>query len=237
MERFYRKQIRTYGKFSFEVKIEQSDLFVVCDKNLCEQAHDALREVRNDIENYITRDNLFAKTLEPHHVPNDVPAIIKEMSSASEKYNVGPMASVAGAVSQYLGRKLDPLCNYIVIENGGDIYFKSDRPITLGIWAGERSPFSGRLKFKLDSPGKSLGICTSSGTVGHSLSFGKADAVVAVADCASLADAAATSIANTVKSSNDIEPALEREKERGLLEGLIIVIGDRVGVQGNLELV
>jgi len=237
MERFYRKQIRTYGKFSFEVKIEQSDLFVVCDRNLCRKAHEALREVRADIEDYIRKDPLLSRTLKPHSVPDDAPAIIKEMSLASLKYNVGPMASVAGAVSQYVGRKLDSLCDYIVIENGGDIYFKSRNSIILGIWAGEKSPFSGRLKFKLHSTEKPLGICTSSGTVGHSLSFGKADAVVAVADCASLADAAATSIANTIKTTSDIEPALEREKERGLLEGLIIAIGDKVGIQGNLELV
>ena len=58
-----------------------------------------------------------------------------------------------------------------------------------------------------------MGICTSSGTVGHSLSFGKADAVCVKAKSVSLADAAATAIGNMVKSQTRYFPSTSSRNE------------------------
>ena len=93
------------------------------------------------------------------------------------------------------------------------------------------------MRISVESGGKEMGICTSSGTVGHSLSFGKADAVAVIASSATLADAAATAICNSIKTPSDIEPAVEREKERGLLRGLLVVMGKHVGAWGEMEFV
>ena len=69
----------------------------------------------------------------------------------------------------------------VIVENGGDVFLKSSGPLDLGLYAGENSPFSGEIKLRIDPSGAGIGICTSSGTVCHSLSMGKADAVTAVA--------------------------------------------------------
>lgn len=237
MKRFYREQIKTAGKFSFQVQIEESDLFIVCDRDLQALAFDALKEARRQIEEYITQDPVFRETLKAHMVPADSPEIIRWMASAAELYQVGPMAAVAGAVARFTGEKLDPHCQYLMIENGGDIYLKSNQPVTFHVWAGEDSPFRDRLRYRVNPEGKSLGICTSSGTIGHSLSFGKADAVVTMAEDPALADAAATAIANKITGTGKIQGEIEKEKDRGLLKGLIIVIEDKLGMWGEMEIV
>src|SRR5690606_22056825 len=105
----------------------------------------------------------------------------------------------------------------VIVENGGDIYLRMDRPVEIGLYAGADSPFSGTLRLRVDPRGAGLGVCCSSGTVGHSLSFGKADAVVTVAADAALADAAATSLCNRIQTTDDIASILDAEKSRGLL--------------------
>jgi ApbE superfamily uncharacterized protein (UPF0280 family) len=237
MDRFYRKWMNPGGMYSFEVVIEESDLYIVCNQNIREQAFCALENIRKDLKDYIKTDPIFKTTLEPHKVSIDAPFIIREMAEVTAAFGVGPMASVAGAVAKYMGKELDQYCSRLIVENGGDIYIKSNEPIISGIWAGENSPFKDKLRFRLDPKGKPLGICTSSRTVGPSLSLGNTDAVVTIADCPIVADAAATAVGNMVKTADDIEIAINKEIERNMLKGLIIIIGDRIGVQGDIEFV
>jgi ApbE superfamily uncharacterized protein (UPF0280 family) len=176
-------------------------------------------------------------SLEPIDVGGDELLVIREMTKAAQIYDVGPFAAVAGAVAQYVGDSLSPECSHLIIENGGDIYLKSEFPITLAVFAGENSPFAGKLQFRVNPAGKSLGVCTSSGTVGHSLSFGKADAVVTIAETAILADAAATSICNLIQKPDDIAKVINSEKKRQLLNALIIVMEDKMGAWGDIEFI
>jgi ApbE superfamily uncharacterized protein (UPF0280 family) len=218
------------------VTVAESDLFIVSDSDVEEKAMAALVEVRREIERYISFKPFFAKSLEPVEVGNTAAPIIRDMAKAAQLFHVGPMAAVAGAVAHHVGKALDSCCSHLIIENGGDIYIKSKSPISIEVYAGPDSPFTGKLRFQVDSKGKSLGVCTSSASVGHSLSLGKADAVVAIADRADVADAAATHIANQVKIKSDISTVLNRERKRGYLKGIIIVIEDRMGAWGDLTL-
>lgn len=237
MDRFYRKQFKTGKYHSFTIREEQSDLFIVCDRLLCDEARQACLKAREDIKKYINAHPEFAHSLEPVTVDPEAAPIIKRMAKASQLYGVGPMAAVAGAVARFVGEKLAPYCSYLLIENGGDIFVKAKKTITVSVYAGEDSPFNGKLRFSVDPQSKPLGICTSSGTVGHSLSFGNADAVVTVADEAEVADAAATAIANRVKSPANIQTALDAEKESGILKAVIIACDQSMGAWGNIQLV
>jgi ApbE superfamily uncharacterized protein (UPF0280 family) len=121
------------------------------------------------------------------------------------------------------------------VENGGDIFLKTLCKRTIGIYAG-KSPLTGKLGLEIDGRDTPLGVCTSSGTVGHSLSFGKADAVTVVSGSTPLADAAATAIGNRVSRPGDIGAAIEFGKGIGGLKGLVIVIGGDVGAWGDIKL-
>ncbi|MBI5124137.1 MAG: UPF0280 family protein, partial [Candidatus Omnitrophica bacterium] len=84
---------------------------------------------------------------------------------------------------------------------------------------------------------KGLGVCTSSGTVSHSLSFGKADAVSIISDNTALADAAATAAGNLVKNKDDIEKGIERARSIEGVKGVLIIAADRMGSWGSIKLV
>jgi ApbE superfamily uncharacterized protein (UPF0280 family) len=121
------------------------------------------------------------------------------------------------------------------VENGGDIFLKISRKRTVGIYAGD-SPLTGKIGLEISPQDTPLGVCTSSGTVGHSLSFGKADAVVILAESAALADAAATAIGNRVNLPEDVNSAIDFCKNIRGLKGIVIIIGKNVGVWGEVKL-
>ena len=89
--------------------------------------------------------------------------------------------------------KIDRLTENLIIENGGDLYIKTKNLRVVSIYAGENK-FKDHLKIKISAEDSPIGICTSSGKLGHSLSFGKADAVTILSKDAFLADAVATSV-------------------------------------------
>lgn len=206
-------------------------------RDLRHQAEDLLRRIRSDIEEEMRRSPEFMESLAPLPLRPAAPPVIDLMLRAGKAYDVGPMAAVAGAVAQLVGEGLLRWSPEVIVENGGDIWMKMDRPVELGLYAGGDSPFTGALRLRVDPKGKPLGVCTSSGTVGHSLSFGKADAVVIVAEDAALADAAATAVCNRIQTPEDVEKALAAEQQRGTLKGLLITIGGRIGAYGEIEIV
>lgn len=235
--RFYRDWVKRTGLVSFEVVHGETDLMIRAVRDLRRQAEELVRKARAEIEEQINRQPEFAKSLLPLPAPASTAPVARTMLDASRQYGVGPMAAVAGAVAQFVGEGLHRWSPQVIVENGGDVFMRMSRPVELGLYAGKDSPFTGEIKLRVDPAGRSLGVCTSSGTVGHSLSFGLADAVVAVADSVALADAAATAIANRIRSAEDIEGALAAERKRGLLKGLLIAVGARIGAYGEIELV
>jgi hypothetical protein len=157
------------------------------------------------------------------------------MIEAGRQAHVGPMAAVAGAIAECVGRELLAFSPEIIVENGGDIFLKILRKRTVGLYAGN-SPLTGKIGLEINPQDTPLGVCTSSGTVGHSLSYGKADAVVVLAASAALADAAATAIGNRVKKPEDIDGVLEFARGIGNLKGIVIVVGKNVGAWGDVKL-
>jgi len=234
--RFYRDWVEKTGLVSFDVVRRESDLMVRARRDLRRQAEDLLERARAEIEEEIGRRPEFAEGLSPLPKPTDAKPIVAAMYDASRAYDVGPMAAVAGAVARFVGEGLLRWSPEVIVENGGDIYMRMDRPVDIGLYAGADSPFTGDLRLRVSPAGGRLGVCTSSGTVGRSASFGAADAVVTVADDAALADAAATEIGNRIGSIDDVQAALAEEKDRGALKGLAIVVGKRIGAYGDIEL-
>jgi len=158
------------------------------------------------------------------------------MLQAAMLAQVGPMAAVAGAIAEKVGVDLLTHTQQIVVENGGDIFLKVSKDLTIGIYAGN-SPLSDKIGLKILLSHTPLGVCTSSGTVGHSLSFGKSDAVTVIAQSTPLADAAATAIGNLVKEKRDIEKGLELAKFIKGIHGALIIVNDQFGAWGNIEIV
>ena len=234
--RFYRHWIKDSDLVSFEVTVKQTDLYIRSQRNLKDKALNSVLKHRAPLEAYIGYHPLFLTTLEPYHAEAEAPAIVKEMARVSQLTGVGPMAAVAGAIAEAVGRDLLAFSPEVIVENGGDIFLKISKKRLVGIYAGQSS-FTKKIALEI-MPGETpLGICTSSGTVGHSLSLGSADAVIVLSPSASLADAAATALGNIVKAADDIPQAIERAQSIKGLRGVIIIVGDKMGVWGRVKIV
>jgi len=174
--------------------------------------------------------------LDPYQAEAEAPAIVKEMARVSQLTGVGPMAAVAGAIAEAVGRDLLAFSPEVIVENGGDIFLKISKKRLVGVYAGESS-FTRKIALEIIPRETPLGVCTSSGTVGHSLSLGSADAVIVLSPSTALADAAATALGNLVKAADDIPQTIERAQSIQGLRGLVIIVGDKMGVWGRVKIV
>ncbi len=233
--RTYRHWVKGKDLVSFNVVVKETDLYVRASRNLKRKTLKLVIKYRDTLERYIERHPSFLTSFEPIHTGDDAPRIVKLMSESAEKVGVGPMAAVAGAIAEFVGTELLPFSPEVIIENGGDIYLKSLGKRVIGIYAG-KSPLTGKIGLEIAGEETPLGICTSSGTVGHSVSFGTADAVVVLSQSATLADAAATAIGNLIKQPGDIPGGIEFAKGIEGLKGLLIIKDDKVGLWGEVNI-
>jgi ApbE superfamily uncharacterized protein (UPF0280 family) len=235
-KRTYRDLIKTKNLVSFGVSVKETDLWICADRLLENEAKENVFKTRGYIESYIHSHPGFIEAREPWSVNGPAPLVVREMAEAGSRAGVGPMAAVAGAVAEAVGKALLAYSNEIIVENGGDIFIRLNRPFTYSIFAG-KSPLSMRFGIRLDASGTPLAVCTSSATIGHSFSAGKADAVCVVSYSCAVADAAATSICNQVTLEKEIQPAIDFGKRIDGVSGIVVIAYGKMGVWGNVEII
>lgn len=233
----YRRFVRVHGLTAFAVQVEQTDLLIRAQRDLSAEAFELVHQARDRVKAWGIEHPEFFTSLTPLPPTEFAPPPVRNMLDAARRTGVGPMAAVAGAIAEYVGRGLaagSPAG--VMVENGGDIYLSSTRDVLVGLFAG-KSNLSMRLGLNVSASDTPLGICTSSGTVGHSLSMGRADAATVVAESAALADAAATALGNRIGRVQDIEPALEWVLTINGVRGAVVMMGDKIGLLGGIDLV
>lgn len=204
--------------------------------NIYDRALSAAIKYRKQIEETIKKHPSFLKSLVPIELRYRY-KIINTMLQKSTMAGVGPMAGVAGAVAEFVGLDLLPYAAELIIENGGDIFIRSKKDRTMLIYAGEESPFKDKIKIRLRGRDRPFGVCTSSGRVGHSISLGNTDATVIIARSTVTADVFATAVGNIVKNEYNLDEALEFGQACDELQGGLILIGKKMAVWGDIELV
>lgn len=238
-KRSYRQAITTSaGLISNLVTVKETDLHILAAGNIEADGYNFVHRYRNQLENYIGAHPDFLTALIPLKLDTLAPPIIKDMLRAAAAANVGPMAAVAGAIAEYVGRDLlDSGLDEVMVENGGDIFLKRNGDCVVAIFAGQ-SPLNQKVGIRISAGRMPVGVCTSSGTVGHSLSLGQADSVTVVAASTLLADAAATRLGNEVSSGGqeNINHALGVAKTIPGLLGVVIICGKQMGVWGEIDL-
>jgi ApbE superfamily uncharacterized protein (UPF0280 family) len=214
---------------------EHKDTIVtlICDPRFYGDGEKSLVRSRTVVEEHIQRDPVFGRTHDPHRpLPGSDPLVLR-MAEEASRTGVGPMAAVAGAFAEAC--LLDMLragAPEAIVDNGGDIAFFIRKPVRVGIYAGA-SPIR-NLAFELEPRPEPFGVCTSSGTVGPSFSYGKADAAVVVSGNTVLADAAATALGNRVKTADDLESCFDYMEGMEEIEGALVIFGDRMAMWGSL---
>lgn len=241
--RVYRNEMEQERFRSFVVEHYETDLWIGVSPDgwndgLPAFVKEYVKDLRERLESYIGKNPGFRYSLEPVGLRASAPPIAVKMAAASLRAAVGPMAAVAGAFAQEVGNaileKFRP--REVIVENGGDCFLRIEAPAVVSVHAGN-SPLSGKVGVQVlpgDSP---LGVCTSSGTVGPSLSFGRADAVMIAAHDAALADAYASCYGNRIRNEKDVNRVIaDMNRNPRILSGLII-LNESMGVCGKFEIV
>ena len=235
-ERTYRSVVTPGMLAGYRVRVRETDLQLYSRNPMPELVRETVLEVRGHLEAFIQQHPAFLTTLAPWQGGAPAPPLVQAMIHAGRRAGVGPMAAVAGAVAEAVGRALLHHSAEVIVENGGDIFLKTEDPSVIALHAG-KSPLSLKVGLRLDTRTGPMAVCTSSGTVGHSLSLGRADAVCIVGADAATADAAATAVGNRVGGAADIDAALAFGRGINGVEGLVIVCGTRIGAWGRVELI
>ena len=234
-DRNYRNRIKISDLKTFHVSIKETDLWVNAIGEFKRETEDIVHDLRYKLEHYIQSHPDFVTALEPCQDDLYAPGIVRDMISCSAKAGVGPMASVAGAMAQYVASGLKELSDQIIIENGGDIFMKVSRDVTVSIFAGE-SPLSDRVGIVIPERMMPLGVCSSSGKIGHSLSMGNSDVVCVLSRSAVLADAAATALGNIIQTKKDLRRISEEADTIDGVLGGVAIMDDEMAAWGEVEL-
>ncbi|MEM4155322.1 MAG: UPF0280 family protein [Archaeoglobaceae archaeon] len=218
-------------KFNFSYK-ETITTIITDNEDFYEIAVKAILDARSEIEEYISLNPYFLISYEPLNCGScSGREIVRKMCYSAKLANVGPMASVAGAIAQFaVDKMVEAGANVAVVDNGGDIAIHTDREIKVGIYPSKIA--------LLIPPTDKIAICTSSGKIGPSVSFGWADAATIVADDACIADAFATALGNIIEGSNrdEIEKRLAEfySKNRTFIKGAVIVKDEIIAISGKI---
>ena len=236
MARTYRRIGGMAHLQAFQVSVQETDLHVQATTDLSQTCREAVIVQRGYLEAFIQQHPGFLTSLVPWPAGTPAPRLVAEMIAAGARVGVGPMAAVAGALAEHVGRALLTFCDEVIVENGGDVFLAVNQAVTMGVQAGT-SPLSGKVALRLDAAGMPLAACTSSGTIGHSHSCGRADAVCVVARQGALADAAATAVANRIARPGDLAAAMDFARAIDGLIGVLAICADRMGAWGDVEVV
>ena len=237
-ERSYRSRFSSDERRWFCVKFLESDLWIGVDSGSYRASMEAdtyamLVDLRRQMDAYLLMDPQYKTALTPYDAGLEAPNILKEMSRVSHKTGIGPMSAVAGAVAKKVAEFLGT--QEVIVENGGDIYAQAASDMDISVFAGQ-SPLSEKIGLHIPAAEFPLGICTSSGTVGPSLSLGRADAVMIVCKDVLLADSYATAMANRIKTVNDLQSVIDRISDIPEILGAIAFKDDRMAFTGRFEL-
>jgi ApbE superfamily uncharacterized protein (UPF0280 family) len=207
---------------------------ILSERRYVDVAKREIVEQRRQLEAFIREDPFFKITYDPYACPGGSPEIVRRMCAASRLAGVGPMAAVAGAIAELaVEAMVDAGAAHAVVDNGGDIAMRLDRPIIVGIYTGGSNIKN--VGFKIQPTGHMFGVCTSSGTVGPSVSLGNADAATVFSNSASVADAFATTLGNAVKRDDKrhIENAIKRF-DMGSVDGVVAITRNHIATRGKL---
>ncbi len=222
----------------FHLSVEESDLYIRCENNIEKEMHQYLYDLRGQIKNIILLYPDFQTSFSPISLPKEIQGIAQEMCTAASIAQVGPMAAVAGAISYALVTQFkEQAGSHLIVENGGDLVLFSEKEQTVGLLA---QPEKGlNFAIRVSPTLEPVAFCSSSGRIGHSVSFGVSDLVTVRWKNGARADAAVTALANMLKGTEDIERVIEHAQKLSNvgLDGIFIQYKDKIAIWGDMELV
>ena len=239
------KYINAQREMKERFRLKETIVWITADeKRYVEIAKEEITRQRKELERFVREHPYFLVTFERYHVDEvgvggtrkkeKPPEIVRRMIDAASTFGIGPMAAVAGAIAEFAVETMRAAgATHATVDNGGDIALITDLEVLVGVYAGESS-FSNNIALRIKPSPSLVGICTSSGTVGHSISFGTADAATVISGSASLSDAAATALCNAVTDVHSVKDSFRVIDHVAGVEGALVIYKYVLATWGNL---
>jgi ApbE superfamily uncharacterized protein (UPF0280 family) len=213
---------------TFDIQVQDLVLHVSAGTDVGEESRAAALSFWEQLQAYALRNPEVRTSKRPIEVPTDAPAIVREMVQAARAAGVGPMFSFQGAVTDHVGRFLSQQAHELTVSCGGDYFIVARKRQKLTV---HRKPSGEAIAVVVQPRSEGLGISTSLGR-GRSA----VDGLAVIATSCMLADAAAAGVQAILPKSDGFRLALTYLKRVPGVWGGLVVLGDRIGVAGGVEI-
>ena len=215
---------------AFNVQVQDILLRVNAPAEYFEECRAAALSMWEQVSSYSARNPTFRTSKRPVDVPDDAPAIIREMADAARAAGVGPVFTIQGALTDHVGRYLGRALSEVLVSGGGDYYIKSKKRM--------------KLLVHRDNSGEELGVIVDpkTGTHGVSTALGRGqlpaqtvDGLAVLGRSCTIADAAAAAAMAILARPGSFKAALDYLRGIEGVHGAMIIKGENIGVAGGVE--
>ena len=222
------KLLRRRAK-AFEIQVQDLTLHITAPEDFAEESRAAALSFWEQLQSYGVRDPDFRSSKRAlTRVASDAPPIVQEVVSAASAAGVGPMFSFRGAVVDSVGRFLAEQSGDVTVACDGDYYIKAKKRMKVAVRRRGGEPLTIVL-----TAGKGLGLST---TLGRGRGGAGPDGLAVIAQSCMLADAAAAGVQACLRKPDGFGMALHYLQRVPGVSGGVVVVGDRIGVAGGVEI-
>ena len=213
---------------TFDIQVQDLVLHISAGTDFNEESRAAALSFWEQLHAYALRNPEVRTSKRPIEVPDDAPAIVREVVEAARAAGVGPMFSFQGAVTDHVGRFLAQEVREVTVACGGDLFIVARKRQKLVV---HRRESGEAISVVIEPRAEGVGISTTLGR-GHI----SVDGLAVVARSCMLAGAAAAGVQAILPKDDGFHLALAYLKRVPGVQGGMVVQGDRIGVAGGVEI-
>ena len=223
------KLLRKRAK-SFEIQIQDLVLHISASEDFAEESRAAALSFWEQLQSYGLRHPDFRTSKRPlDKIASDAPQIVREVVHAAAAAGVGPMFTFRGAVVDEVGRFLSQQLAEVTVACDGDYFIKAKRRLKISVKRRGGEPIT----VALEPDAAGIGVST---TLGRGKQGTGPDGLAVIATTCMLADAAAAGVQACLPKEDGFGMALHYLQRVPGVQGGVVVVGDRIGVAGQVEI-
>jgi hypothetical protein len=215
---------------SFDIQVQDMTLHITAPEDYAEESRAAALGFWEQLQSYALRDPSFRQSKRPlQRVAADAPEVVREMVASATRAGVGPMFTFRGAVTDQVGRFLAGSLHEVTVACDGDYFIVTRKRMKLGVKRRGGPPIT----VAVEPSRRGVGVST---TLGRGRGGVGPDGLAILADSCTLADAAAAGVQAILSKADGFHQALTYLGQVRGVQGGIVVVGERIGVAGGVEI-